>query len=107
MPSPLPHTSARVLEFDLLLAMLRGYSQSPLGQQRIAHLAPTADRAWIEWQLQLASEVRAFLRAGGRFDFSGLHDPAQLLEKSRIEGAALEAAELRDLLVVIDRADEW
>ncbi len=107
MPSPFPHTSARVLEFDLLLAMLRGYSQSPLGQQRIAHLAPTADRAWIEWQQQLASEVRAFLRAGGRFDFSGLHDPAQLLEKSRIEGAALEAAELRDLLVVIDRADEW
>ncbi len=87
--------------------MLRGYAQSLLGQARVDALAPTADRAWIEHQQQLTAEVRRFLRAGGRFDFSGLLDPTPLVDKSRIEGAALEATELRDILLVVDRADEW
>ena len=96
-----------MLEFDLLRQMLRGYAQSPIGQARLDALRPTADRAWIERQHQLTSEVRRFLRVGGRFDFSGLLDPQAMVEKSRIEGAALDAEQLRDILVVVDRADEW
>ncbi|MBV9609494.1 MAG: endonuclease MutS2, partial [Acidobacteria bacterium] len=101
------HTSARVLEFDSLRDMLRAYCSSPLGQNRVATLAPSDDRAWCARQHQLATEVREFLRVGGRFDFSGLLDPVHLLEKARIEGAALEAESIRDILVVVDRADEW
>ncbi len=107
MPEVLQHASERVLEFDLLRQMLRGYAQSPLGQARIDGLGPTADRPWIERQQQLTSEVRRFLRAGGRFDFSGLLDPQTMVDKSRIEGAALDAEQLRDILLVVDRADEW
>jgi DNA mismatch repair protein MutS2 len=107
MPEPLQHASERVLEFDLLRQMLRGYAQSPLGQARVDALRPTDDRAWIERQQQLTAEVRRFLRAGGRFDFSGLLDLGTTVEKSRIEGAALEAGQLRDILLVVDRADEW
>jgi DNA mismatch repair protein MutS2 len=107
MPQPLRHTSARVLEFDALRPMLAGYAWSPLGKTRLERLQPTADRAWIERQQQLTSEVRLFLRSGGHFDFSGLTDPAALVEKSRIEGAALETAQLRDIVLVVDRADEW
>ena len=62
-------TSARVLEFDSLRELLRAYTNSPLGQSRIAELAPSTDRAWIEIQQQLASEIREFRRTGGRFDF--------------------------------------
>src|ERR1051325_5119997 len=107
MPEPLQHASERVLEFALLRQMLRGYAQSPLGQARVDALRPTADRAWIERQQQLTAEVRRFLRTGGRFDFSGLLDLGTLVDKSRIEGAALEAGQLRDILLVVDRADEW
>jgi DNA mismatch repair protein MutS2 len=107
VPEPLQHASSRVLEFDALRLMLRGYAQSALGQARVDSLSPASDRPWIERQHQLTAEVRRFLRAGGRFDFSGLLDPTLLVEKSRIEGAALEAAELRDILLVVDRADEW
>src|ERR1043165_9162394 len=107
MPEALQHASERVLEFDLLRQMLRDYAQSPLGQARVEALRPTADRIWIERQQQLTAEVRQFLRAGGRFDFSGLLDPATMVDKSRIEGAALEAGQLRDILLVVDRADEW
>jgi DNA mismatch repair protein MutS2 len=107
VPEPLQHAGERVLEFDLLRQMLRGYAQSALGQARVDQLRPTTDRPWIERQQQLTAEVRRFLRAGGRFDFSGLLDPQTMVDKSRIEGAALEATQLRDILLVVDRADEW
>ncbi len=43
----------------------------------------------------------------GRFDFSGLLDVTRLVEKSRIAGAALETTEIRDVLLMVDRAAEW
>jgi DNA mismatch repair protein MutS2 len=107
MPAALTHSSARVLEFDSLLDLLRGYASSPLGQARIAALAPTTDRDWIESQHQLASEIREFRRVGGRFEFSGLLPTAQLVAKSRIQGAVLETTEIRDVILIVDRAAEW
>src|SRR5581483_1738884 len=106
-PMSLAHTSARVLEFDSLRDILRAYAASPLGQGRIAALAPSENPAWCAHQHQLAAEIREFLRVGGRFDFSGLVSPVPLLEQARIEGAALEAESIRDIIVVVDRADEW
>jgi DNA mismatch repair protein MutS2 len=107
MPSELAHSSARVLEFDALRELLRGYASSPLGQERIDGLTPSTDRAWIEGQQRLASEIREFRRVGGRFDFSGLIKIGLLVEKSRIAGAALETTEIRDVILVVDRAAEW
>jgi len=101
------HTSARVLEFDSLRDLLRGYASSPLGQSRIDALAPSTDRAWIESQQQLATEIREFRRVGGRFDFSTLLDITPLVEKSRIAGVALETTDIRDLILVVDRAAQW
>jgi DNA mismatch repair protein MutS2 len=107
MPGDLLHTSTRVLEFDALRELLRGYSSSPLGQARIAALTPSTDRAWIENQQTLATEIRDFRRVGGRFDFSNLIDIEQLVSKSRIAGATLETTEIRDVIAVVDRAAEW
>src|SRR5437763_13879745 len=107
MPSPLQHSSARVLEFETLRDILRGYAASPLGQARIAALAASTDQDWIRRQQQMAQEVREFRRVGGSFEFSGLVDPNQLVQKARIRGAALEPAELRDIISVVDRAAEW
>ena len=107
MSEGLKHSSARVLEFEGVREMLRAYASSPLGLGRIAALAPSADRAWIEGQQEMTAEVREFRRVGGRFDFSGLSEPGTLVQKARIEGAALEAAELREILGVVDRAAEW
>ena len=107
MSQPLIHNSARVLEFDALRELLRGYSSSPLGDARIRALAPSTDSAWIAEQQELTAEVREFRRVGGHFDFSGLLDITKLVEKSRIAGAALETTEIRDVLLVVDRAAEW
>ncbi|MDP9269344.1 MAG: endonuclease MutS2 [Acidobacteriota bacterium] len=103
----LRHTSARALEFDSLLELLRGYAQSPLGRARLEGLAPTRDRVWADQQQRLTEEISDFRRAGGRFEFSGLEDPGNLVEKARIEGTALEATELRDVVAVLDRAQQW
>src|SRR5579872_4163080 len=101
------HSSARVLEFDSLRQLLRGFASSLLGQGRIDALAPSTDHQWIETQQALATEIREFRRVGGRFDFFALTDIGPLVSKSRIAGAALETAEIRDVIAVVDRAAEW
>jgi DNA mismatch repair protein MutS2 len=107
MSQPLIDNSERVLEFEALRELLRGYAPSPLGQARIRTLAPSLDSAWIEEQHGLAEEVREFRRVGGSFDFSGLLDISKLIDKSRIRGAVLETTEIRDVVLVVDRAAEW
>ena len=103
----LSQTSARVLEFDSLRDLLSGYASSPLGKGLIAQLAPATDREWIENQQQLTTEIREFRRVGGRFDFAGLLDVTKLVEKSRIANAALETTDIRDVVLMVDRAAEW
>jgi len=107
MPVPLQHTSAAVLEFDRLREIVRGFCQSDLGRQAVDALAPTAEREWIERQQQLTAELREFLRAGGRFDFAGLADPSHFVLRARIGGVALETAELREIILLLDRGVEW
>ena len=107
MPSELTHSSARVLEFEGLRELLRGYTSSPLGQRRIAGLTPSTDRDWLEGQQKLVAEIREFRRVGGRFDFSALIEIGLLVEKSRIAGTALETREIRDVILVVDRAAQW
>jgi DNA mismatch repair protein MutS2 len=100
-------TSARLLEFETLRELLAGYASSPLGGGRIEELSPSLDRGWIETQHQLTTEIREFRRVGGRFEFGGLPEVTKLLEKSRIRGAAFETTEIRDVVLLVDRASEW
>jgi DNA mismatch repair protein MutS2 len=107
VPNPVTHTSSRLLEFETLRDLLAGYASSPLGKLRIAELQPSLDRLWIETQQQLTTEIREYRRVGGRFEFAGLPEVQKLIEKSRISGAALETTEIRDVILVADRATEW
>ncbi len=103
----LAHSSARVLEFELLRELLAGFASSPLGQSKIAALAPSTDASWIREQHELAEEICEYRRVGGRFEFTGLLDVTKSVEKSRITGSVLEIAEIRDILLVVNRAAEW
>jgi DNA mismatch repair protein MutS2 len=107
VPQPATHTSSRLLEFQSLRDLLAGYASSPLGQSRIAELVPSLEQSWIETQQQLTTEIRDYRRVGGRFEFAGLPEVQTLIEKSRITGAALETTEIRDIVLIADRASEW
>jgi DNA mismatch repair protein MutS2 len=107
VPDPLAHASSRLLEFETLRELLSGYAPSPLGQRRIAQLVPSLDRRWIKNQHQLTTEIREYRRVGGRFEFAGLLEIRKLLDQSCITGAALETTDIRDVVLVADRASEW
>ncbi len=107
MPDPLVHSSARILEYDQFRNWLSTFAQSELGRSRIAALEPTADSDWIAQQHLLTEEIRSFLRAGGHFDFAGLSNPGDLLDKTRIHGVALEISDIRNILHAADKAAEW
>src|SRR5579864_4510256 len=107
VPDGMKNTSSQVLEFGSLRDLLRGYAASDLGRSRVAGLAPSTDLTWIRNQQQLTGEIREFRRVGGNFNFAGLLDPADLLAKSRIAGAALETTEILQLITAVDRGAEW
>jgi DNA mismatch repair protein MutS2 len=101
------YSSSRLLEFELLRNLIAGYASSALGKRLIEELQPSLDREWIRTQHQLATEIREYRRVGGRFEFAGLPEVRKLIEKSRIAGAALETTEIRDIVLIADRAAEW
>src|SRR5437016_12671919 len=107
VPTPLAYTTEHVLKFEPLRYLLRGYAPPPLGQAKVALLVASSDRDWIDTQHRLTTEIREFRRVGGHFEFSGLLDVGQSVEKARIAGAALETGEIRDIVLVVDRAAEW
>jgi DNA mismatch repair protein MutS2 len=107
IPSPLSESSSAVLEWPRLRETIAGHASSPLGRAWVMALEPSADRAWIEEQQQRTGEVRDLLTGGGSFDFHGMFDPTELLEQARVEGAALEAKEINELLTVVERIAAW
>jgi len=107
IPSLLRESSAAALEWPRLRDHIAGRTSSPLGRGWILALEPSYDPAWIDQQQQRTAEVRAMLLRGGSFEFHGLFDPTILLDKARIDGAALESTEIRDLLTVVERVAAW
>ncbi|HVH88431.1 MAG TPA: endonuclease MutS2 [Terriglobales bacterium] len=99
--------SERLLEFDCVREILLSYCGSELGRKCVSTLSPVTDIEWITRQQDLTREVRSFLQSGGAFEFNGLCDCHELLHKARIAGAVLEIAELREILLIADRGDEW
>jgi DNA mismatch repair protein MutS2 len=107
IPPPLRETSATALAWPQLRDHIAALAASPLGHAWTLALEPTSDLLWIDQQQQRTAEVRTYLTAGGSFDFHGLFDPTTLLDKSRLEGAALEPLEINQLLTVIERVAAW
>jgi DNA mismatch repair protein MutS2 len=107
IPSLLRESSAAALEWPRLRDHIAGRTSSPLGRGWILALEPSSDLAWIDEQQQRTGEVRTMLLRGGSFEFHGLFDPTIFLDKARIDGAALESTEIRDLLAVVERVAAW
>ncbi len=106
IPAPLSETSAKALQWPELIGYLGRRAQSSLGREWVSALEPSFDAAWIGRQQQRNGEMQRLI-AGGSFDFRGIYDVTEVLEKARIEGAALEAAELREVIAHAERVEAW
>jgi DNA mismatch repair protein MutS2 len=95
------------LEWERLRESIAGRTSSPLGRAWVLALEPCSNLNWINQQQQRTAEIRAMLVRGGSFEFGGMFDPTVPLDKARIEGSALEATEIRDLLGVVERVVAW
>jgi DNA mismatch repair protein MutS2 len=91
IPSPVEDADFAALEWEPLLALVAGYSASPVGRNAILDLKPSTDEDWIASQHQLTGELRLALEEQVSIPLGGLFDPTQLAAKAQISGAALEA----------------
>ena len=110
VPAPLAHTSAEMLEFARLREMVAGYATTAPGRDWTLALEPSGDAGWATVEQQRVSEALRLLRAGPGFDFHGLIDPGEWLDRARIHGAVLEVDELRALSSLVGRFrafQEW
>ncbi|HEV2577901.1 MAG TPA: Smr/MutS family protein [Acidobacteriaceae bacterium] len=106
-PGRLSERGGAALEWERLREGLAAAARSELGRARVLTLEPSADPAWIGQQQQRTAEMRQLVAVGGTFNFRGLLDPAPLLDQARIEGSALEPAELLSILAHAERVDAW
>ena len=104
--SRLAETSADALQWAELIESIAVRAHSELGKRWLLALEPSSDLLWIERQQQRNAEMQQWI-AGGSFDFHGVFDVAEMLERARIEGAALEAVEIRALLAHAERVRVW
>lgn len=108
-------TSADVLEYEALRALLGRFVMSPLGRGELDKIQPHADRQRLTGDLAETGEAMEYLRvatrpqpaargAAIRIDFGGLPDLQAAVQKLHIEGAGLEPKEIFDVLLLLDRA---
>ncbi len=107
IPSPVAHADFAALEWGPLLQLVAGFAASPVGRDAILFLHPSTDEPWIARQHQLTAEVRLLLDEQVSIALGGLFDPTQLAAKARIEGAALEAAELQAVARLANDMAAW
>ncbi|MGB9148339.1 MAG: Smr/MutS family protein [Acidobacteriaceae bacterium] len=99
--------ASKALEWDKFVSFLGGYAQSAPGRAWIAALAPSTDCMWLARQHALVEEMRLLAGSGGVPGLGSLIDPSERLAKARIEGAALEAEEIRALIGLAEGVTAW
>ena len=107
IPSPVKHADFAALEWEHLLVLVAGFAASAVGRRAILDLRPSTDEEWVTRQHQLTGEVRLALEEQVSIPLGGLFDPTELAAKAQIEGAALEAAELRAVARLANDVAAW
>ncbi len=107
IPQVLAERGGPALQWEALRERLASGARSPLGRAWVLALEPSAELAWIDQQQQRTSEMRRLVVAGAAFEFRGLVDPTEQLDKARIDGAALEPLELMAMLEMAERVAAW
>jgi DNA mismatch repair protein MutS2 len=96
----------RALEFDRIVEAVRTFALTPMGGERLARLAPSADPQKVARLLGATTETARYLAADQRLPLRGSSDLPQILSSLAVEGRALEALRLLALADFLDSVDE-
>ncbi len=89
------------LEFDELLDDLALRTRSALGADHIRALEPLASVEAVRREQDLVSELLRLFEQGGKLIRAGLPDPRETLRTLSVQGARVDAKELRSLAAVL------
>ncbi len=96
----------RALEFDRIVEMVRGFALTPMGDERLARLAPAGDPQTVAQWLAATTETTKYLAANNLFPLRAPAELPQVLAALAVEGRALEPARLLMLAAFLDSVDE-
>src|ERR1041384_3165362 len=96
----------RALEFDRVVEMVRGFAMTPMGDERLARLAPSGDPQKVSSQLATTTETAKYLAANGLFSLRSASELPQILTALAVEGRAVEAKRLLALATFLSSVDE-
>src|SRR5215468_9545280 len=96
----------RALEFDRVVEMVRGFAMTPMGDERLARLAPSGDPQRVAQLLASTTETANYLAANGLFPLRSAADMPQILAALTVEGRALEAPLLVALATFLASVDD-
>jgi len=96
----------RALEYQRIVEAVRGYALTPLGDERLARLAPSVDSQRVAYLLAATSEAARFVAAHGPFPLHATSDLLTTLAALAVEGRPLEAARLLTLAAFLESVEQ-
>ena len=94
METRIAEHTREALEYDKVVARIVGHCLTPYGRREAAGLLPLTEPAAIERRLDETTQMMEIQRFGLPFPLSRLEDCTEALERSRLEGARLDPAEI-------------
>ena len=96
----------RALEFDRVVEMVRSFAMTPMGDERLARLSPSADPQKVAQLLAATTETAKYLAANGLFPLRAAGEMPQILAALAVEGRAVEAKRLLALATFLSSVEE-
>jgi DNA mismatch repair protein MutS2 len=96
----------RALEFDRIVEAVGSFALTPLGEARLAQLAPSVDPHEVAERLSATSETARYLTFNAPFPLRAAADLAEVLDALAVEGRALESLRLLALADFLDSIDD-
>ena len=96
----------KALEFDRIVDSVRGFAQTPMGDERLAQLAPSIDPIEVADLLASTTETARYIAKHGNFPLRAHAELPDILEAVAVEGRALEALRLLALASFLDSVDD-
>ena len=96
----------RALEFDRIIEAVTSFALTPMGADRLAHLAPSVEPARVAQTLAGTSETARYLNANGALPLRASAELPQILVSLAVEGRALEPERLLALATFLESIEE-